>query len=93
MNVVPEEGNTDTEGGSLNPDLRIREKGIPGNRTLPIERANEVCPMFLKSIISLKNNLFPKQLPNTAVTRPNQRVTERQTVFYSMFHISREQEV
>lgn len=94
MNVVPvEEGNTDTEGGSLNTDLRIREKGIPGNRTLPIERANEVCPMLLKSIINLKDNLFPKQLPNTAATRPNQRVTERQTVFYSMFHISREQEV
>lgn len=72
MNVVPvEEGNTDTEGGSLNPDLRIREKGIPGNRTLPIERTNEVCPMFLKSIIGLENNLFPKQLPNTAATRPN----------------------
>ena len=47
MNMVPEEGNTDTEGGSLNSDLRIREKGT-GNRTLPIERANEVCPMFLK---------------------------------------------
>lgn len=72
MNVVPvEEGNTDTEGGSLNPDLRIREKGIPGNRTLSIERTNEVCPMFLKSIIGLENNLFPKQLPNTAATRLN----------------------
>lgn len=22
----------DTEEGSLNPDLRIREKGVPGNR-------------------------------------------------------------
>jgi hypothetical protein len=25
----------DTEEGSLNPDLRIREKDVPGNRTLP----------------------------------------------------------
>lgn len=46
--VLVEEGNTDTEGGSLNPDLRIREKGIPGNRTLPIERTNEVCSVSEK---------------------------------------------
>lgn len=31
----------DTEGGSLNPDLRIREKGVPGKRTLPKGRARK----------------------------------------------------
>lgn len=53
----------DTEGGSLNPDLRIREKGVPGKRTLPKGRASKLCPVFLKtlkSIIGLKNNLFPR---------------------------------
>lgn len=31
----------DTEEGSLNPDLRIREKGVPGNRLYLKGRPNE----------------------------------------------------
>lgn len=31
----------DTEEGSLNPDLRIREKGVPGNRLYLKRRPNE----------------------------------------------------
>lgn len=64
MNVVPvEEGNTNTEGGSLNPDLRIREKGILGNRTLPIQRANEVCP------VSEKHYKFEEQSISKSITK------------------------
>lgn len=61
----------DTKGGSLNPDLRIREKGIPGTRTLPKGRANEVRPILLKSIIGLKNNLFSNHLCKLCTTCGN----------------------
>lgn len=41
----------DTEGGSLNPDLRIREKGIPGNRTLHLKEELMKCVLcFWKAL-------------------------------------------
>lgn len=58
---------TDTEGGSLNPDLRIREKGVPGNRTL----SKEEYVLFLKSTIGLKNNLFPNYVCKICTTCGN----------------------
>lgn len=39
----------DTEEGSLNPDLRIREKGVPGNRLYLKGRPNERCPKLLET--------------------------------------------
>lgn len=65
--VMAAESMADTEGGSLNPDLRIREKGVLGKRTLPKGRPSKLCPMFLKSLKSttgLKNNQFPKHPRN-----------------------------
>lgn len=60
----------DNEGGSLNFDLRIREKGGLGKRILFKGRFDKVCFVFLKilkSIIGLKNNLFLRYFWNMCI--------------------------
>lgn len=55
----------DTEEGSLNPDLRIREKGVLGKRTLPKGSPNEKCVLYFwkhqKDIIDLKERSIPER--------------------------------
>lgn len=55
----------DTEEGSLNPDLRIREKGVPGNRLYlkgrPNERVSHTSRNTENIIIDLREWSIPKR--------------------------------